>query len=325
MNRLARLSLQHREQLGGDGVENPFDLLRRQMTHLGRRFQAAKALLIYAPRLPEMNGNVEVRPLPIPSGSRLPPADPLTNFNSILVRMGVEDPRSDEYRRALAKLDVNHGLFCRFLHNYKSGNIQPFVHAEMQILDLFHTKQYSFIGDDRFIACSRPSCWSCSTYFTSHPAGVELSATNRSICLSWRPPFDEDQSEVSIEKGRSCTMDEFNKRSRREALRQLLKSSSIPPGRPGFPTIAPDLISLGQDRISTTDYLEMVTPLRDLFGPCKPHLAMSRIARRNENPGDEVAGLQQKIISPCSQRHLEDGVDESDSDGGVMIPTCSAT
>ncbi|KAJ4986591.1 het domain protein [Stagonosporopsis vannaccii] len=322
MNTLAKLSLQLRGQIDGNGSQNPFDLLRRHLTLLGRRFQAAKALLASAPRLPELSsGKVKINPLPTTSASRLPPADPLTIFSKIMGRMGSPSPRRDRCQQALAVMDVKHDLFHHFLHNYNSGNNKPCVHAEVQILDLFYTREYSFFEDDRFIACSRPACWSCSIYFTSHPGGVELSSSNRTICLNWRPPFVEDRFDMGIDQDRSKTMDEFNKRSRSEVMHQILKSSSIPSGHPGFPNIAPEANSLGQYRTSKMSYLEIMDPLKRLVRPYTQSVVATRAVAENGNIKNEVDGRQKQVDS----QYLHEGLYESDSGGGVMLPTCRAT
>ncbi|KAF2622329.1 hypothetical protein BU25DRAFT_304968, partial [Macroventuria anomochaeta] len=219
---LARLSIQTRESMHRNDARSPFDVVRHHMRQLGRRFQAAKALLTYGSRLSELKDEVQLCAIDTPSESKLPPVDMSTTFDSIARRM-MPDNSSDLHRcqHALETMNQNHGLFEHFLHNYKSGDAKPYVHAGIQVLDQFHTRQFLFAGDDSFIACSRPVCLSCLVYFKSHPGRFVEPVSDYNICLNWRPSVLDTEAQVDSEKDQREALDNMNKRIRKEAIHQM--------------------------------------------------------------------------------------------------------
>lgn len=240
MYTLAEMNLQFRTAIDLNETPSPFDSLRCHMIRLGRRFQAAQALLAYGSRLPELCGIVNVSPVETPPASQLPPPDMSTNFNSIVRRMLPDQSCPIAHQSALSDMVAKHDLFQHFLHNYNSGKVKQYVHAEVQVLDLFYARGYMFVDDDNFIASSKPACLSCLAYFRSHPGRFVEPVSERKICLTWRPAAIEGGPDTTSHKVQVSTMNDVNKFMRKEVLHQILKKSSIPSGRPGFPHIAPD-------------------------------------------------------------------------------------
>ena len=331
MNDLARLSLQTRNSMTLGESQNPFDLIRRHVTQLGRRFQAAKALLTYGARIPELNGTVDVRPIDTPRESRLPPADMSTNFDSITRRMLPAGSRLDHYQHALAAMDISHNLFQHFLHNYDSGNVRPFVHAEIQVLDLFHKRQYLFADDDQFIACSRPVCLSCLTYFKSHPGRFVEPSSDYNICLSWRPPVPEAEDELSSKIDQRDTMNDFNESIRKEVLHQILRRYSITSNRAGFPNTATGTNAPAQDRKPTIRYQELLDQFQTLVGPrnqpdkgsqnanSSSATLVFAIGKKDSSSSRHAHYRWQTQLPPRLQLEVDKGLDDSDSMGGVPL------
>ena len=240
MYTLARLSLETRGNISSNACGRPFDVVRRHMKQLGRRFQAAKAVLSYWARLPELNDVLEICPIDTPLASRLPPVDMLINFDSIAGRMFPDkSPDLNYYQQALREMDAKHKLFEHFLHNYRSGEARPCVHAEIQVLDWFYTRRLLFVEDDPFIACSRPVCLSCLSYFKSHPGRFVEPHSDYSTCLSWRPPVTDADVHCSDDKDQRDTLITMTKSIRKEACHQILKKSSLPVNCSKFPNRAP--------------------------------------------------------------------------------------
>jgi hypothetical protein len=71
---------------------------------------------------------------------------------------------------------------------YCDNNFKPRVHAEVQMLDLFHSKDLKFEESDIFVACSKPACYCCSLYFRHHPLRPVMPASHQTIHKNWRPP-----------------------------------------------------------------------------------------------------------------------------------------
>lgn len=339
MNTLARLGLQARNNTDLYRSKNPFDLLRRHVTQLGRRFQAAKALPAYGARIPELKGLAVVSPIGTPLDSRVPPADTLTTFDSITKRMLSDESRLGLYQHALGAMDTSHDLFKSFIHNYNSGSVRPYVHAEVQVLDWFHKRQYSFAGDDHFIATSRPSCLCCWTYFRSHPSRVREPNSDGRICLRWRPAEPEPGDDLESKKVQKDTMNDFNKFIRKETLHQILQSSDRS-DHPGFPNMAANTRRPCQTQKPTSHLRELFAQLQTLIGPqdqpdegnqetessdadTVPKLLDSDNDTIFEN---DLAPCSWQVGSPSWSCSEADGMlDDSDSEGGVTLPIHSLT
>lgn len=336
MHTLAEMSLQFRTAADLNETPSPFDLLRRHVMQLGRRFQAARALLTYGARVPELSGIVEVRPVETPPASRLPPPDMSTELDSIVRRMLPDQSCLSQYQHALSEMVEKYDLFRYFLYNYNSGNTKQYVHAEVQMLDLFHARSYTFANDDNFIATSRPACLSCFAYFRCHPGRFVEPVSDHKICLGWRPAAIEGDSDATSEKVQASTMNDVNKFMRKEVLYQILKSSSIPSGRSGFPHIAPVPPPQIEKSQELSAYLKTLLPqIQTLISP------RIRLDRRNTEHGSSATSNVPKKMDATVEvgtrgnrsgrgRQIESlerpRLDmsrtpyDSDSEGGVTLP-----
>lgn len=335
MHTLAEMDLRFCAAVDLNEAPSPFDLLRRHMIRLGRRFQAAQAVLTYGKRLPELRGIVNVSPVVTPPASRLPPPDTLTDLSSIVGRMLPKESPSCTYRRALSDMAEKHNLFRHFLDNYNSGNVRQYVHAEVQVLDLFYACDFTFPDDDNFIATSRPACFSCLAYFRSHPGRFVEPISDRRVCLNWRPAAIDDDADTSSKRVRESTMNDFNKFMRKEALYQILKKSSTPSGRPGFPHVA-------RCPSQTEQSQKLAVPLEDLVSQLRTKISAQHwLGRRDKQNGLSSATIVPKEMDTTvgvdtggnrSVRHGQIGsllrlcpetyriLCDSDSEGGVILP-----
>jgi hypothetical protein len=69
------------------------------------------------------------------------------------------------------------------------------VHAELQIVDYFSRKKLKFFREDKYVGCSKPACYLCYKYISSHHRGFSLPASHKKVILGWRAPdvnFNED-------------------------------------------------------------------------------------------------------------------------------------
>ena len=239
MYTLARLSSETRGDKCLNTLGSPFDMARHHMKQIGRRFQAAKALVTYGVEIPQLKGVLQVCSIDTPLPSRLPPVDMLTNFDSIAKRMFLDkSPDLYRFQQTLRRMSTTHKLFEHFVHNYRCGDQRPYVHAEIQVLDWFHTHRLTFVGDDPFIACSRPVCLSCLSYFKSHPGRFVEPYSDQKTCLSWRPPvLDADTNNESWTAQRD-TLISMTRIIRKEACHQIIKKSSSSTSCSDFPNRA---------------------------------------------------------------------------------------
>lgn len=222
MRTLATLSMEPVYKSNKDTIHHAFGLVRHYIGRLGHHFRAADALSSCAPSLSEVLDGFEVRSIPTPAKSVLPPVDGMTRLESIIVRMlPNKSPDLDRYQRALTEMDAKYQLSDRFLENYADENLRPRVHAEIQVLERFFDSKLSFAADDPFIACSKPACFCCLLYFRHHPGHFVEPMSHRKIYLNWRPPDLTTEDDVLSQNRQRDILNAMTRDIRREALQQI--------------------------------------------------------------------------------------------------------
>jgi hypothetical protein len=335
MSTFAKLCMEYYNGTIEDGIQNPFESVRDSVRRLGRRFQAANALLSYAQRLPELRNNIRVRPVPTQPECILPPADMSTNFDSIAVRMlPANSAELESYQQILRAMDVKHQLFQHFIKNYRSEDIKPYVHAEVQMLEYFYKHQFSFADGDPFIACSRPVCFSCLLYFRHHPGRFVEPLSHRKVCLSWRPPEDDVEVYPTSEKRQKDILNGMTKDIRKEALDQLLDRCSLPSGHPGFPNRVPELDRPGQDQNLIFEVPELLATPRAPMGFSTQPMRSDKVPETSKMTSsstsshilDEMSSGSSLVYRNCQKESFDqsqlgpyDFLDESDEEGGVFL------
>lgn len=70
------------------------------------------------------------------------------------------------------------------------------VHAELQVADKFSRDRrgMAFVGDDKYIGCSKPACYFCFNWLSGHKHGYVPPATHNKIIVGCRGP-DQDVNE----------------------------------------------------------------------------------------------------------------------------------
>lgn len=129
----------------------------------GAHLMAARVLTTTGWRMPELSGPITTRARPSPKPlSMPPPTDHLITLEGIIKRIFLAV--SDEilrYQEALATMDTKFNIQEHF---------GPRVHAELNLLEYFHTVWVPFVDDGRFIGCSKPMCY-CYYHYISLYAG----------------------------------------------------------------------------------------------------------------------------------------------------------
>jgi hypothetical protein len=127
--------------------------------------------------------------LAVGTNSRRPPARKKLTIDGIVNRMfSEESARSREFQDLLRGLNETGNIMTRILEQYSNTNWEPYVHAELALLEATYEKQCSFYDDDRFIACSKAACFCCYHYICSHPGNYARPACHNKLYLNWKPP-----------------------------------------------------------------------------------------------------------------------------------------
>ena len=101
-------------------------------------------------------------------------------------------------KRALPNYDSSHclrsitsvhgmNLADKFTDKFNSTHLQPMVHAEIAVLEHFHAHGFAFLNNDRYIGCSKPSCYCCQWYMSSHPMKLQPRLCHGNVWIKWSP------------------------------------------------------------------------------------------------------------------------------------------
>ncbi|OJJ33739.1 hypothetical protein ASPWEDRAFT_173175 [Aspergillus wentii DTO 134E9] len=109
-------------------------------------------------------------------------------LDGIANRMFSNSARAEEFHDKLRQVAPQHNLHLQLEHYQKT--IHTRVHPEILILDYLDTLGGNHFYDnrDKYIACSKASCYLCSQYAQEHPTRPVLGSTSKVIDLQWRLP-----------------------------------------------------------------------------------------------------------------------------------------
>lgn len=126
--------------------------------------------------------------------------------------------------RALVELDLPSGIGNGRAGFASRNTIITRVHAELQIADRFSRDRFMFVDGDKYIGCSKPACYFCLNWLSSHKHGYVLPATHYKIIPGCRGPDNGIN-----DSGAAVLKDQYSKISARlgqDILDFLLKSAS---------------------------------------------------------------------------------------------------
>lgn len=70
------------------------------------------------------------------------------------------------------------------------------VHAEITMLEHFHANGLVFAGQDRYVGCSKPSCFCCNLYMRQSIFQLEPRSSHLNIWTKWSPPLHPKESDM---------------------------------------------------------------------------------------------------------------------------------
>lgn len=164
-----------------------FGDIRHLLGRLGEHVKATKTLVAAALRFPDIldEFTIKVHPSP-PLKSYFKSSDSIT-IKGMASRIFTQKPEVGHYQDALERLQIlSDGALLGLLQQEISFKTR--VHAEALLADLFYWAEFEFFDDDAYIGCSKPACFNCYQYISSHPRKFVLPACHNKLYLSWRSP-----------------------------------------------------------------------------------------------------------------------------------------
>ena len=75
-----------------------------------------------------------------------------------------------------------------FIEIYRDPSFKPMIHAEIAMVDHFYRNQLDFHGSERYIGCSKPSCFCCEITLRHHPLRPSLRPAHGNLWIKWSLP-----------------------------------------------------------------------------------------------------------------------------------------
>lgn len=175
--------------------------IRHYVGRLGSWSKASRVLVAYARRNPHVFESFQIGVVNGAFKTATPICDEDTAFHHALVR-GLPQYNSEHLGRIVqaiqATADVD--IATAFMEKYRSPNFVPRVHAEISMAEHFHSSNLEFIGDDRYIGCSKPSCYCCDLYLKTYPSRFATRPCHGNVWIKWCPPFQLDEEDGNKRK-----------------------------------------------------------------------------------------------------------------------------
>lgn len=170
---------------------SPWADVHHLIGRLGAWRRTARTLVSFACHFPQIIQDHAVQFLRVPSPTPAPAADRKTNLESALRRMlsSQDVHRANDLNEALEKLrgfDVPEA----FEKKYCARSFMPHIHAEVYLLEHFYFGRMKFLERDRYVGCSKPSCYCCGLYMRFHPGNVAIRPCSGNVWTHWSPPIE---------------------------------------------------------------------------------------------------------------------------------------
>lgn len=233
-----------------------------------------------------------VPPDPIPA----PAADSQTFLHAALRRMfpAHESERLQKVQQMLDSFKM-FDVSARFEENYKDQNFQPRVHAELLLLEHFHQHRREFVNGDRYIGCSKPSCYCCDLYIKCHSGRFAVRASHGNLWKNWRapiPPIDDDEV---ARKHTAKILNKMVEHVRHDVAFQIESKApprpNVPDSTTGITTLATGPHLLPAESSSLVSFLSLSCRLQLLTFQFDERILHIRLAATK--PLEEYASAQQ--------------------------------
>ncbi|KAF2158957.1 hypothetical protein M409DRAFT_71370 [Zasmidium cellare ATCC 36951] len=160
--------------------------------------------------------------LPLPPSRDMPPSDAKTNLMSALKRMLKADEKERVSDLCQAMEDLRSFNFDQvFQESYSSGRLSLAVHSEVFLLEHFHEEGLFFVQNDRYIGCSKPSCYCCSLYMRYHPGNFVLRPSHGTAWVTWSPPLLSNCDAQEIRQRNLFVMNRVIEHLRRDVVNEI--------------------------------------------------------------------------------------------------------
>jgi OTT_1508-like deaminase len=196
-------------------------MIRHYVGRLRSWPRSAESLVRVARRHPRLVSGFSCEIVPTPSPMRLPSPDEKTSLDSMLRRM-VDRSETERVEKLqdILKCIRQFDIEASFKKQYADKSLNLRIHSEVLILEHFYVDGRNFMNNDRYIGCSKPSCYCCDLYIRYHPGRFEHRACHGNLWTNWALPVDI-RSEPASSMHAKKILDDMIKQVRRDLLHQI--------------------------------------------------------------------------------------------------------
>ena len=108
-----------------------------------------------------------------------------------------------------------------FRENITKNGLTGRVHAEVFLLEHFFMNKFQFVMREKYVGCSKPSCYCCSLYMRYHPGNVVMRPAHNNVFLTWIPPLISQLDEEQVRKHNLDIMNSMNAYIRRDVMEEI--------------------------------------------------------------------------------------------------------
>ena len=163
--------------------------IRHYIGRLGSWTKATQILILGAQKFPQRIENAQIKVIGPNGPADLPSKTHMTALRGVVHRMLPVDKAAlvEELSQVLIDADSVAQIESQFREDY--AGIKPRPHAELLVLEHFHRNGFSFVAGDKYIGCSKPSCYCCHAYIQCHPGGFTPRPCHGNLWINWAPPI----------------------------------------------------------------------------------------------------------------------------------------
>jgi hypothetical protein len=150
----------------------------------------AAILTTFSSTFPHILDEATCQHLKLPKPARLPEADAKTHLTGALKRMLPVDQqhRVVELHNVLTDLR-GFDMEASFLDTFQNQGANLKVHAEVFLAEHFCSNKMTYLENDKYLGCSKASCYCCSLYLRYHPDNLVVRPSHGNVWRTWCPPL----------------------------------------------------------------------------------------------------------------------------------------
>ena len=189
---------------------------------LGCWFGKCQQLALTVYQFPQLLDGATCEFLALPKDMKLPVDHSKADLSSALKRMLPATQQQlvasiYEQLSGLRTFDIP-GVFRE---NITKDRLTGRVHAEVFLLEHFFLNKFQFWMREKYVGCSKPSCYCCSLYMRYHPGNVVMRPAHNNVYLTWIPPLISRMDEEQVRKHNLDIMNSMNAYIRRDVREEI--------------------------------------------------------------------------------------------------------